>query len=176
MFFYKKLYQNPNKYRLVRFQFFFISLSSPFLISNIFLKEQLLTKEKKILIKQSYLLMMWFYWLTFIQTHKNEKNQLKFFFLPIKKKIFTATKAPMAHKTRSKEQYEKKIFKIKIHFKNFLDEDNILSSANTALLAALITKKNFPIFETNVFFLKNYLIFFFFSDVRYFNFYNFLNI
>lgn len=113
--------------------------------------------------------MMWFYYLSFINIKKNEKNQLTFFFTPAKKYIFTETKAPMAHKNRSKEQYQKKIFKIKISFKSFFFNEEMVDNASLALLILLITKQYLPVFETNLIFLKYYTFFFFFCDARYFN-------
>lgn len=148
---------------------------SPFLASDLIFKTQLLTTEKKILIKQSYLLMMWFYYLTLVYQKKQEKNKFLFVFLPKKKYIFTATKAPIAHKNWSKEQYQKQIFKIKICFKGHLNDSLSLNNLNLLILLLLLTKKTFPIFETNLMYLKTYLIFFFYYDKNYFNYYQFLS-
>lgn len=164
--------QQRRKYAKTRFQFCFITLVSPFVATTIFFKNQLLTREQKILIKQSYILMMWFYYISFTNSEVTEKYQLKFFFTPIKKYIFTETKAPMAHKNRSKEQYQKKMFKLKITFNSFFFNEDIVKNANLALLFLLITKQNFPVFETNLVFLKYYTFFFFFQDLPYFNYYS----
>jgi len=75
----------------------------------------------------------------------------------------------MAHKNWSKEQYKFSFYKFKINFKFFLKDDNDLISLNSSLFFVLITKKNFPNFETNIFFLKNVNFLFFFKDFYFFN-------
>jgi len=85
-------------------------LITPFLSNQIFLNKindcgdnDLLSKNKKIILKQSYLILTWVYYFSFLNTKK--KNKIKISILPVKKKLFTLTKAPMAHKKNSKEQY-----------------------------------------------------------------------
>lgn len=156
----------PNKIFL---NFYFISLISPFLINNLRFSFTLPVKEKKSLLKQSYILLTWFYYLTFVDQNLNTKNKLKFFIAPTKIKKFTLTKAPMAHKNWSKEQYKFQYFNFKISFNVFFKEVNKLNSLNTALLFILLTKKSFPQFETNLLFLKNINFYINFYDEKYFN-------
>jgi hypothetical protein len=102
------------------------------------------------------------------------KNNLKFVILPNSRRIFTLTKAPIAHKNWSKEQYKFQFFKFKITFKTFLKENNDLNSSNKSILFILLTKKKFPQFETNLFFLKNANLTYQFNDINFFNYYCFL--
>jgi hypothetical protein len=166
----KKLNYNNS----LRIKFTFVSLISPFLINNLRFNFNLLTKEKKIMLKQSYILLTWFYYISFINQKKNKKNKVKFFVFPVFNEKFTTTKAPMAHKNWSKEQYKFSFYKFVINFNCHLKEENKVNSLNEFLLFILLTKKNFPFFETNLFFLKNINFFFKFKDQIYFNYYNFL--
>ena len=167
-------YDSCGDFKKINYKFFFISLIPPFLSSNVFFFNQLMIDEKKILLKQSYILLTWFYYLSFLNAKKDKKNKLKFFVLPTKKIKFTLTKAPMAHKNWSKEQYQLKFYKIKIQFKSFFEDENELTRINYSLLFILLAKKNFPVFETNLLFLKYYNFFFFFKDSYYFNLYRFV--
>ena len=119
--------------------------------------------------KQSYTILSWFYYLNF-SLNKSKKNQFNLKFLPKKKKNFTFLKPPMAHKTFSKEQivfffYN---FKVNIYFNLSLDYLNILN-INNLLYLILLIKKNFPNFETNLFFLKNYTYSLSFKEKLFFN-------
>lgn len=171
-FFNKK---NNKLNKNLKFKFLFVSLIPPFIVNNVRLNFNSLIKEKKILIKQSYILLTWFYYLSFINQNVKNKNKLNFFVLPIKREKFTLTKAPMAHKNWSKEQYKFQYYKFNISFNVLLKEDNNLNSLNLALLFILLTKQNFPIFETNVFFIKNINFLLFTYDSKFFNYYNFIN-
>lgn len=151
------------------FKFLFVSLIPPFIVNNVRFFLNKFEKNKKILLKQSYIILTWFYYLSFIQKKIDTKNKLKIFVLPVKTNKFTLTKAPMAHKNWSKEQYKFTFFKFKITFKFFLKEENEIKSINSSLFFILLTKKNFPNFETNLFFLKNINFLFFFRDFFFFN-------
>jgi hypothetical protein len=74
--------------------------------------------------------------------------------MPKKTTIFTLTKAPIAHKTNSKEQYKFRFFLFKISYNDILDDN--LQNFNQLLLVFLLHKQKFNYFETNLFFLKNY--------------------
>jgi hypothetical protein len=80
----------------------------------------------------------------------------------------------MAHKTRSKEQYQSKFYRFKIAFNtNFKNEITPNIDLNAALLFVLLHKQNFPSFETNVFFLKSLQLSIPVIDSRFFNYYYF---
>jgi hypothetical protein len=164
---------NVNLLKKINFSFHFISLISPFITNNVrfsFLKNE---NEKKILVKQSYIILTWFYYLNFLQKNLNNKNQLKFFSLPLKIKKFTLTKAPMAHKNWSKEQYKSQLFPIKISFNAILKEENNLNCLNTTLLFIILSKKSLPQFETNILFLKYINLYFSTNDKYFFNYNSF---
>jgi hypothetical protein len=168
-----KIKNLTNKKKLnqkINYNFLFVSLISPSFFSNISFSNQLSTNQKKLLLKQSYILFTWIYYLSFIENKKNKKNKIKIFVLPTHKRKFTKTKAPMAHKNWSKEQYLFKFYKIKISFNSFFDEENFLINADSTFLFLILNKKNFPILESNLLFLKFFNLLFFFKDQNYFNF------
>ena len=80
--------------------------------------------------------------------------------LPATQSFYTITKAPMAHKTRSKEQFIFKFYHFAITFKvNSL----LMVSSNNVSVGALayilmLTKQLFPVFETNLLYLKYYRV------------------
>ena len=166
----KKVLKTTKKFN---FNLSFSSLVSPFTQFHIVFKNQAITEENKIMIKQSYMIFTWLYYLTFLENKKQSKNQIKFAVLPIKKKIFTNTKAPMAHKNWSKEQYQKKIYKISIKFSNYLNEELNLLTLNCAIFLLLTIKKYFPIFETNLLYLKYFVVTFSYLDFFFFNYFYF---
>ena len=170
----KKKLKFVNK---ILIKFNFISLISPYLIKNLRFNFNSFLKEKKILLKQSYILLTWFYYISFLENKNKDKdkNKIKIFVFPLKNEKFTLTKAPMAHKNWSKEQYKFSFYKFIIKFNSFLKEENKIKSLNEVILFILLTKKNFPFFETNIFFLKNISFFLNFKENTYFNYYNFLN-
>ena len=153
------------------FKFYFISLISPFIVNNVKFFFEKNIYEKKILLKQSYIMLTWFYYLNFIQKNSKTKNKIKIFILPVKNNKFTLTKAPMAHKNWSKEQYKFQYYKFLLKFNFFLSEKNNLTSINSSLIFILLTKKNFPNLETNILFLKNIQFFFFLKDKTLFNYF-----
>jgi len=75
-------------------------------------------------VKRSYLIVAWLHYLqNSIKgqlSNSKKKNKIFFAFLPTEKKKYTITKAPMAHKTYSKEQIQFRYFKLKISFKAYL--------------------------------------------------------
>lgn len=155
-------------------KFYFISLISPFIVNNVRFFFEKNVYEKKILLKQSYIILTWFYYLSFIQNRNASTNKIKIFILPIKNNKFTLTKAPMAHKNWSKEQYKFQYYKFTIKFNFFLKDDNTLTNINSSLLFLILSKKNFPNLETNIFFIKNINFFIYFTDKNFFNYNNFL--
>lgn len=80
----------------------------------------------------------------------------------------------MAHKNWSKEQYKFQYYKFTIKFNFFLKDENSLDSLNASLLFLILSKKNFPNLETNLFFLKNVNFFLSLKDIKFFNYNTFL--
>ena len=74
-----------------------------YVTSNISSNNEANYRSKKILVKQSYLILAW------LNAHSRKNDQKArlhgFAFLPRKRTKFTMTKAPMAHKTFSQEQF-----------------------------------------------------------------------
>ena len=166
----KKLHKN------FKIKFLFISLIPPFLINNLRFNYNYNLKNKKILLKQSYIMLTWFYYISFTEQNINNiNNKIKIFVLPFKSEKFTLTKAPIAHKNWSKEQYQFGFYKFLINFKCFFKKENKINSLNKTVLFLILTKQNFPFFETNILFLKNIKIFLNFKDKYFFNYYKFIN-
>lgn len=171
LFLLKNIKKSKNFNNNFKIKFIFTSLISPFFLNNLRLNFNYFNYNKKIYIKQSYILLTWLYYLSFVNQKKNNKNRIKFFILPIKNNKFTLTKAPIAHKNWSKEQYNFNYYRFIISLKFFLRDENKINSINESLFFILLTKKNFPFFETNLFFLKNVKFFLSFNDHYYFNYY-----
>lgn len=163
---YKFINSNSNFKNSAMFSFSFVSLIAPNFITNFTSFFNYSPSLKKIQLKQSYILLTWFYYLTILE--KNNKK-LKIFILPIKKRIATHLKAPIAHKNWSKEQYLFQYYLFRVTFKNNFINNETPTSVRNGLLFALLTKKHFPVFETNIFFLKNYKSIYVTKDPFYFN-------
>jgi len=88
----------------IKYSLAFVSLISPGNMLNIRLAFRGLTSpKKKLVVKQSYLLLAWAYYLSRSNNKFFKKPSLSI--KPVKQSKFTALKAPMAHKTFSQEQY-----------------------------------------------------------------------
>ena len=73
------------------------------------------TRFERLMVKNSYLLFTWFYYINATFTLGQEFNSEEvpsFFTKPKKVSMFTITKAPMAHKTFSQEQYKIKYYSL----------------------------------------------------------------
>lgn len=164
----------------------YVSLINPFLFSHysyINSKNLVLQKpNEKIYVKQSYIILTWFYYINFIVTSKKKfllKN-VKLVVTPKKIKKFTLTKAPIAHKTNSKEQISIIYYNYKV-FYNFLSNSmlnsySFFSSFNETLLSVLLTKNTVSYSETNLLFLKNKKIILKILDKNFFNYNIFLKL
>jgi len=167
IFFQKTKLQNKITFGLT-----FVSLISPYIFTNVrFFFEY--KNDKRLLLKQSYILLTWFYYLNFATTQKFKKY-CKFFIFPIKHKHYTLLRAPMIHKNWSKEQIKFQYFYIRVTFSSNFSDNFTIENTNASLLFVMLSKKNFPILETNLLFLKSYLIIFFFHDSIFFNYNRFL--
>ena len=134
----------------------------------------------KLFIKNSYLILPWFYYLKLVTYNntdktkiKNKKKLIKFAVLPTKRSHLTLTKAPMAHKTNSKEQFLFKFYYMLATFKGLTDSNTQLRSCDSAAVALLTTSKLFPVFSTNILFLKNSRVLLSYRDLKFFNYYDF---
>ena len=161
--------------KAVKFNFYFISLISPYVQNNLRFLNNYKNSSKKIIVKQSYIILTWFYYLSFLNQNKNTSYKIKIFIFPVCNKKFTLTKAPMAHKNWSKEQYSFKHYRFKITFFSTISEEWGLTDLNRSTMFILINKKHLPILETNLIFIKKINLFFFFNDFKFFNYYCFFN-
>lgn len=163
--------------RSLKHGFTFVSLISPHAANNVRLLAPSPSFGKKLLMKQSYILLTWFYYISTADVRRgsrNSGNTVELFAAPVKKRIFTLTKAPMAHKNWSKEQYKFYYRTFRISFCSTLHEENILDSLNSGLFFMLIGKSSLPQFETNLLFLKTCSVRATICDKNYFSFYKFL--
>lgn len=88
--------------------------------------------------------------------------------LPCKQRVYTLTKAPMAHKTNSKEQFLFKFYNFKFSISLYLPPRLVPNSITQGAHSLTITRKLFPVFETNLLFLKYYQVSYPVRDRSYF--------
>lgn len=162
------------------YRFRFISLISPYLLSDLRLlnitSSPSTFKKSTILMKQSYLLFTWFFYLkeSSVKTSKTRPKNICFAFLPVRRKVYTLIKAPMAHKTNSKEQIQFRFFKFSVSIKSYFNWLKNPNTVSSGLYLHLLTKKHFPIFETNLLLLKSYEVLLTISDKTFFSIHSFL--
>lgn len=174
---------NPIKYGC-KIAVAYVSLINPFILSNYsfenYKRYSVLKPNQKIYVKQSYMILTWFYYLSFV-IKKNVRsdsmfNGLKFFIAPKLKRKFTITKAPIAHKKNSKEQILFTFFKfrasINLYNTNFYKNYNFYSSVDHTLLSILLSKKTISVNETNLLILQKKKLFLTFKDSSFFSYKN----
>lgn len=161
----------------------YVSIINPFLFNHYsFSLYKKLCYEKpneKIYVKQSYIILTWFYYLNLNLNKKQNllSKNIKLVMIPKKIKKFTITQAPIAHKTNSKEQIETLFFSYKMFYSlynyDYLSLYNFFNSLNEILLSILLTKNTISNSETNLLFLKKTKITLSFIDKFFFNYYFF---
>lgn len=72
--------------------------------------------------------------------------------------MYTLPRAPMAHKTNSKEQFLFKFYNFKFSFTLRPKRLHVASSPQQGAHAIALTHRLFPVFGTNLLFLKYYEI------------------
>lgn len=116
------------------------------------------SREKRVLFKKSFLIASWFYYLSRREIYDSisleTSKSLKLAILPAKQQIYTLTKAPMAHKTNSKEQFLFRYYNFKFSASLNIDYDFVPSSVLQGAFTLNKFLSSFPTFETNVLFLK----------------------
>lgn len=134
----------------IKYKLYFASLVSP-----LFLPETRLSQlygqfqlPRKVKLKQSYLQLSWFFYMKHVQSKGTKRIHL--LILPSRRKLYTLTKAPMAHKTNSKEQFMFKFYFFRAYFEGDLVNTNPIHTINHALFVLLIYKNTFPVFDTNL--------------------------
>ena len=179
--------RNLRKHR-VSYSMKFVSLFSPGTIKNFRLFMRSLPsapasedsrsgKDKsKILIKQSYVLLVWFFYLTSLSAtssvNKDKTAIPGFFVYPKKVTKFTILKAPMAHKTFSQEQISFSSYSFSLTFTVNLQAP--VACSKGAMLHLLDYFNGLRLFYgTNMLFLKNFKVFFLVQDTAFFSYYAF---
>lgn len=140
----------------VEYNFNFVSWVAPHLLFN----QSRLTLQKQrvragVRMKKAYTMLTWLYYLTFTVDRQTENRLVKFSFLPRRRSKYTLTKAPMAHKTFSKEQFKFQLHKCKVSIRTELADHYRLSSVPALKTAFVIARTTFPNLETNTLFLKS---------------------
>lgn len=163
----RKLFLKKKKHNF-HYQLHFASLVSPDFEnrSTLVVSNEATRLPRRAHLKQSYLAFSWF---QFLQKVPKSDVILRFYVLPSKRSLYTLQKAPMAHKTNSKEQFMFKFYFFKFYARITTDYFNIPKTKNEALAAFYIMRWTFPCFETNLLFLKYYQISSLYSESEYFN-------
>ena len=162
----RKHLATPQTTTQVRLEFRFVSLISPSWqrTGSLIRPERAdsVQRFRRILMKKSYLILSWFSYLSsageISKSRKDSSRAVKLAILPARRKMYTLTKAPMAHKTNSKEQFLLKFYNFKFsinidHCRTLLPSSPAASAHQFQLL-----QKIFPVFETNLLLLKYYIL------------------
>lgn len=168
--------KKKNYLNKMRFGVSFVSLINPFFLTNIsydnYIKPIRFNKNAKIYVKQSYMILTWFYYISFLEK-KNKTNKIRFFIAKKKKKKFTITKAPIAHKNWSKEQIMYSFFKFKILFsfnfkKSLFNRPFSISNVDSAFYFLFIIKNQYNPPETNLLLCKRASVYLALKDSLFF--------
>jgi len=176
----------PTNVTEFQYRLLFVSLIPPHYSNslNLFTPDLWQNNAKlpnKYFIKQSYLILSWFYYLRTITLDKNhsgfhddvarvyKKKRIKFFSLPVKKSHYTLTKAPMAHKKNSKEQFLFKFYFVVASFRGATDNGLLAKSCDSTILILNLIQKLLPLFSTNLLLIRTIMVFFSYSDLKFFN-------
>ena len=125
----------------------------------------------RLISKRSYLVFAWLKYLTTLNYQLDQCWRVKIAMLPSTKSLYTITKAPMAHKTHSKEQFVFKFYHFAITFKvtkPLLVTSYSFSAHSLAYILAL-TKQLFPVFETNLLYLRYYKVRYHLKELQFFH-------
>ena len=132
---------------------------------------------RKIHLKKSYLALSWLNYLsskvdnfsTETNIHVTKSRTTHLAIMPSKRSLYTLTKAPMAHKTNSKEQFMFRFYFFKFSTYVSIDPSNTPSTIDEARLFSFLVSRTFPAFETNLLFLKYYQLSFPYRENVYYN-------
>ena len=142
-----------------RYNLKFVSIISPGTLTKIFLltsNSNFKTKHKKLIVKQSYILLIWITYLRGARSKFNDNQATPSFFIHKKRQSKTTKlKTPMAHKTFSQEQFLVKFYYLSISFKSKQSSVNYPKSLNRSIFTTLTLRKSIPFFTTNLLFLKS---------------------
>lgn len=160
--------QSVSQKQLINYQLTFRSIIPPRSNVNLQLMTMSIPDEndirpKRLLIKNSYILLSWLFFL--LKTNQNftkdtniSKVIPKFSIKPFRQSKFTITKAPMAHKTFSQEQYMYSYYSLSTNFKFYINTRGKNLNLNQLLFFFLVLKQSRFSFETNLFFLQKIIV------------------
>ena len=123
-------------------------------------KNILITTKKRFLplklyVKKSCLMFLWLENLFFLKFSSLKKKKMKIRNLKTKRNHITFTKAPMAHKTNSKEQFSQKFFFFNLSYSIFLEKNLIKNSFIFGKHFSKIFSQKFFLLETNFLFSRS---------------------
>jgi len=164
----------------LKYSFRFASIISPSSLSNTkMLLKSMSYKgidpyDAKILIKQSYIVLTWFSYIqdrslvNKVDTGDTQGSKLPSLFVHKSKRVrFTHTKAPMAHKTFSQEQFMSKYYFFSVSFKSDLLRDDLTKSVNSSLYLLLQLRRSFAPVDTNFLILQRLSLSFRVADSKF---------
>ena len=161
-------FRNKKKIKLnkIKYSLKFASIITPGTIKNLsLLNSNQKRNSNKLIVKQSYILLIWLMYLQGSYSELNDNQKIPSFF--IHKKLQTKTtklKTPMAHKTFSQEQFIFKFYTLSISFKTDVSNSVLPNSVNSSIYTVLYLRNSLPFFNTNLLFLKNFKFTFKSSD------------
>ena len=137
--------------------------------------------NKKILVKQSYIFLMWINYFLKLNINKDITSSLSplknkmpsFFIYPCRNYKTTITRAPMAHKTFSQEQFMIRYYKLSLSFKIKVSSPLQPNNINKIIFFSNMLQNNIPFVGTNMLFLHRYSILFYSRDYKFFSFFKF---
>ena len=106
----------------------------------------------RVSLKKSVLLAAWLHHLS---SNCKSKSRASVTSLPKKRKLYTLTKAPMAHKTNSKEQYMFKFFFFRCSFQLPFNKTNSAKTVYQSVLSSDLVFREFPWISTNLLIVKS---------------------
>jgi hypothetical protein len=131
----------------------------------------------KILIKQSYIMLVWLHYLSSFSSTKNSNpsyNIPSFFIYPCRRQSFTLIKSPMAHKTFSQEQFLYKKYQLSVSFSSQLTSSGGVGTLtvcgvgfSTFFLDFIL--RSMPYISTNLFLIQRYTVIYYSTDPTFFN-------
>lgn len=150
---------HPNRSNFPRFgvkhSFLFCSWVAPhiFFFKKKFLYSKM-TRKQVLGSKKVYTMLTWLYYMSFCKSKNAKTKRIWFAVLPRRTTRYTLTKAPMAHKTFSQEQFQFQFYRCRVSVNAQMVNKARCSSLAETQVPMLVIKESFPFFETNLLFLK----------------------
>ena len=150
--------EDSREVTFARYSFRFMSIIAP-LVSDRTLEEKSSPTAKMVsrrpLMKRSYLILSWLSYLGSGNLLNQQKKPARLAILPSRRRKYTLTKAPMAHKTNSKEQFLFKFYNFKFSYSVRVPKNAAPAGFLQGGHVMMLTQRYFPAFETNLLLLKH---------------------